>query len=304
MDYITKYRRELFLIAGIALMCIFTACNESSNDYLRPGELFPKADKGTIFVGESVLFTDYSTRVESRRWSFEGGNPSSSEEQQVEVNYAVAGSYDATLEITFEDGSTVSENLTISVNNEYVPLVNVEGPTYVFYSEDQDLPQDHPAFTLNRSGVAKVGFVGGAFEGNEAINVSYDPDREPNTFIMLQTNKVGTADLTEYIDGYLNLAMKSTSSDPILVRIEGGGANSSARVNAGDYGFERDGSWHFISIPIADVLADIATEDGKLALLGSFDQFRLRNVTGAMTKETFDFTVDFIFFSVNKPTLN
>ncbi|NLJ01698.1 MAG: hypothetical protein GX371_11215 [Bacteroidales bacterium] len=285
-------------------MCIFTACNESSNDYLRPGELFPKADKGTIFVGESVLFTDYSTRVESRRWSFEGGNPSSSEEQQVEVNYAVAGSYDATLEITFEDGSTVSENLTISVNNEYVPLVNVEGPTYVFYSEDQDLPQDHPAFTLNRSGVAKVGFVGGAFEGNEAINVSYDPDREPNTFIMLQTNKVGTADLTEYIDGYLNLAMKSTSSDPILVRIEGGGANSSARVNAGDYGFERDGSWHFISIPIADVLADIATEDGKLALLGSFDQFRLRNVTGAMTKETFDFTVDFIFFSVNKPTLN
>src|SRR5690554_2095730 len=85
-------------------MCIFTACNESSNDYLRPGELFPKADKGTIFVGESVLFTDYSTRVESRRWSFEGGNPSSSEEQQVEVNYAVAGSYDATLEITFEDG--------------------------------------------------------------------------------------------------------------------------------------------------------------------------------------------------------
>ena len=46
------------------------------------------------------------------------------------------------------------------------------------------------------------------------------------------------------------------------------------------------------------------TEAGKLALLGSFDQFRLRNQTGEFNRETFDFTIDFIFFSVNKPTLN
>lgn len=302
MKYINK-REYIFLIVT-ALVVFVAACDRSTPDYLRPGEIFPKASQQNVFVGESIVFTDYSTRVESRQWTFEGGTPSSSTEQQVEINYPNPGSWEATLEVTYEDGTTTSETLTVRIDEEYVPLVDVEGPTYVFYSEDQELSQDHPVFTLNRSGVAKVDFVGNAFEGEQAINVSYDESREPNTFIMLQTNKVGTADLTEYIDGYLNLAMKSTSTDPILVRIEGGGANSAAYVGAGDYGFERDGNWHFVSIPMADVLSSIGTEAGQLSLLGSFDQFRLRNQTGEMNKETFDFTVDFIFFSVNKPTLN
>lgn len=288
----------------ISLIAIFISCDKNTNDYLRPGEIFPKASSESVFIGESIVFTDYSTRVQSRQWTFEGGSPSSSTEQQVEVTYTTSGTYGATLDITYEDGTTVSETLNIKIEEEYVPLVNVEGPTYVFYSEDQDLPQEHPSFGLSRSGVAKVSFVGNAFEGEEAINVAYDSEREPNTFIMLQTNKVGQADLSEYIDGYLNLAMKSTSTDPVLVRIEGGGANSAAYVGAGDYGFERDGNWHFVSIPMADVLSAIDTEAGKLALLGSFDQFRLRNQTGEFNRETFNFSVDFIFFSVNKPTLN
>lgn len=283
---------------------VFTACEEDDNNYLRPGEVFSHADKDKIFVGETVVFTDFSTRVSAREWSFEGGSPASSNEQKVEVSYPSAGVFNATLDITYEDGSTATETLVVTVTEEYVPLVTLEGPRYVFYSEDQELEQEHPEFGLGRSGVAKVGFVGNAFEGSEAINVSYDVDREPNTFIMLQTDKKGQVDLTQYIDGYLNLAMKSTSQDPILVRIEGGGATSYAYVGAGDYGFERDGNWHFISIPMADVLSQIDNEGGKLALLGSFDQFRLRNQTGEFTKDGFDFTVDFIFFSVNKPTLN
>ncbi len=301
MNYMYK---NYIVILITSFMVLFTACEENNNEYLRPGELFPKADKESIFIGESIVFTDYSTRVQSRQWTFEGGSPSTSTEQQVEVSYSTHGVFNTTYEVTFEDGSTSSETLTVTVNKEYVPLVNVDGPTYVFYSEDQDLPQDHPVFSLGRSGIAKVSFVGNAFEGEEAINVTYDPDREPNTFIMLQTNKVGAVDLTEYIDGYLNLAMKSTSTDPVLVRIEGGGANSSVYVGAGDYGFERDGNWHFISIPITDVLSSIDSEAGRLALLGSFDQFRLRNQTGEFNRETFNFSVDFIFFSVNKPTLN
>ena len=112
-----------------------------------------------------------------------------------------------------------------------------------------------------------------------------------------------TADLTQFINGYLNIALKSTSQDPVHVRIEGGGANSYAKVNAGDYGFERDGNWHFISIPMQDVLSRIDTEAGQLALLGSFDQFRLRNQTGEFDSSTFDFSADFIFFSNELPVL-
>lgn len=298
-------KRNFTILLTLAITAVvFTACEEDDNDYLRAGELFAHADKERIFVGESVVFTDFSTRVADRKWSFEGGSPSNSTEQRVEVTFASAGVFTATLEVTYEDGSTATDNLEVTVMEEYIPLVTLEGPRYVFYSEDQELSQDYPAFGLSRSGVAKVGFVGNAFEGSEAINIGYDADRESNTFAMLQTEKKEQVDLTEYIDGYLNLAMKSTSQDPILVRIEGGGANSYAYVGPGDYGFERDGSWHFISIPMADVLSQIDTEAGKLALLGSFDQFRLRNQTGEFTKDGFDFTVDFIFFSVNKPSLN
>jgi len=296
-------RIQVWFIAIVSGL-FFAGCEEESNDYARAGEIFPRTDRGSAYVGESIVFTDYSTRVVERNWTFEGGTPGSSTEQQVSVLYPNAGVFSARLEVTFEDGSTVDELLEVAITTEYVPLVTLEGPRYVFYSEDQELAQEHPAFGLGSSGLAKVGFVSNAFEGEEAINISFDPDKS-STFIMLQTDKVGTADLTEFRDGYLNLAIKSTSVDPLHIRIEGGGANSYAYVAPGGYGFERDGNWHFISIPMDDVLAQIATEDGKMALLGSFDQFRLRNQTGELSsRETFDFTVDFIFFSVNRPVLN
>ena len=120
---------------------------------------------------------------------------------------------------------------------------------------------------------------------------------------MLQTQKVGEVDLTAFRNGYLNLAMKSTSNDLVLVRIEGGGANSYAYVGSGDYGFERDGTWKFLSIPMEDVLSQISTEQGKMALLGSFDQFRLRNQTGEFDPSTWDFSADLIFFSNELPTI-
>lgn len=266
------------------------------------GQLFPSASMTTIFVGQSIDFKDYSTRVDSRQWTFEGGSVGSSSEKEVTVTYSTPGAYTATLDVVFQDGSKGSESFLITVAEEHVPLVAVEGPTYVFYSEDEDFPQDHPSFSLQDSGLGLAGFTASAFEGNEAMNLSIDPSAS-STFAMLQTQKVGDVDLTQYLNGYLNLALKSTSQDPVHVRIEGGGANSYAKVNAGDYGFERDGEWHFISIPMQDVLSRIDTEEGQLALLGSFNQFRLRNQTGEFDASTFEFSADFIFFSTELPTL-
>jgi len=266
------------------------------------GIMYPFASMTTIFVGQSVDFKDYSTRVESRQWTFEGGSIGTSSQNEVTVTYSQPGEFAATLDLIFTDGSKGSETFLITVNEEHVPLVSVEGPTYVFYSEDPDLPQDHPKFNLQDSGLGLAQFSASAFEGNESMNLSIDPSAS-STFAMLQTEKVGTADLTQFINGYLNIALKSTSQDPVHVRIEGGGANSYAKVNAGDYGFERDGNWHFISIPMQDVLSRIDTEAGQLALLGSFDQFRLRNQTGEFDSSTFDFSADFIFFSNELPVL-
>lgn len=283
------------------LIILVAGCKDEAVTPKR-GLLYPGADKNTVFVGEKINFSDYSTRVMSRQWTFEGGSPASATENTVEILYSEAGTYSAILEVTYLDGTTEMETIQVTVNNEYVPLVSVSGPTYVFYSEDPELVQDHPIFSLSRSGVGLARFVAGAFEGSEAINLSIDPNAT-NTFAMLQTQTVGNADLTQFRNGYLNLAIRSTSQDPILVRIEGGGANSYAYVGPNDYGFERDGTWKFISLPMDDVLSQIASEEGKMALLGSFNQFRLRNQTGEFNPGTFDFSVDLIFFSNEIPTI-
>lgn len=289
--------------SALALSVIATAAAcQKETEAPQHGLIYPHADNTTIIVGETVNFSDFSTRTMSRTWTFEGGSPSRADEKALGVQYNTAGTYTATLEVTYRDGATESESFQISVNEEYIPLVTVEGPTYVFYSEDPELPQDHPAFGLDDSGVGVASFISNAFEGSEAINLSVDPDAS-GTFAMLQTRKVGTADITEFRNGYLNLALKSTSNDPVHVRIEGGGAVSHAYVGAGDYGFERDGMWHYISIPMEDVLSEIDTEEGKMTLLASFDQFRLRNQTGEFNRSTFDFSADLIFFSNELPTL-
>lgn len=294
--------RSYFKIAlALSIGFVAMACQE---DTLAPtrGLLYPAANITTITVGETVSFADYSTRVLGRQWTFAGGQPASSTENALQVTYTEPGTYAATLEVTYMDGTTETESLQITVNDVYVPLVTVEGPTYVFYSEDPELTQDHPKFSLSRSGVALSRFVSSAFEGSEAINLSIDP-AVTNTFAMLQTQNVGNVDLRAFRNGYLNLAIRSESQNPILVRIEGGGANSYAYVGPGDYGFERDGSWKFISIPMEDVLSQINVEDGKMALLGNFNQFRLRSQTGQFNPATFDFSVDLIFFSNAIPTI-
>lgn len=267
------------------------------------GEIYPEASQTSILKGKSVVFSDYSTRVISRQWTFEGGSPNTSTINKVEVAYEEAGEYAAKLDVTFEDGSTKSETIIISVTKEYVPLVSVDGATFVLYSEDQSLPQDYPTFTPSKSGVGVAKFVSAGFEGMESINLSVDPDKS-GTFAMLQITGKGTFDLRKFRNGYLNLALKSTNEDPVNVRIDGGGATSHALVAPGDYGFDRDGQWHFISIPMEDVLSKIDTEEGKMSLLQGFDQFRYRNEMGKFNKSTFDHSLDFIFFSEKLPILN
>src|SRR5690554_703876 len=195
-------------VLAVSVLFMASACQDETITPTR-GLLYPSANMTTIFVGQTISFADYSTRVASRAWTFEGGSPSSSAESAVEVSYAEAGTYTARLDVTYIDGTTETETISISVNNEYVPLVTIDGPTYVFYSEDPELTQDHPRFSLSRSGLGLARYTASAFEGEEAINFTIDPDAT-STFAMLQTQNVGTADLTEFRNGYLNLAMRST----------------------------------------------------------------------------------------------
>ena len=69
-----------------------------------------EADVTTIFVGQSVLFTDQSTNNPTDySWTFEGGTPGSSSIQNPSVTYNTAGTYDVTL---YVENSAGNDELT------------------------------------------------------------------------------------------------------------------------------------------------------------------------------------------------
>ena len=85
-----------------------------------PPEADFEADQTTIVEGESVSFTDLSTNnPTSWSWSFEGGTPESSDEQNPVVTYNEPGEYSVALVATNEGGSdteTKDAYITVGVN--------------------------------------------------------------------------------------------------------------------------------------------------------------------------------------------
>jgi PKD repeat protein len=64
-----------------------------------------EADNTVICVGSSVNFTNLSTAEETYSWTFEGGTPATSTDENPTVTYNTPGTYDVTLEVYLNDDS-------------------------------------------------------------------------------------------------------------------------------------------------------------------------------------------------------
>ncbi len=110
----------------------------------------------------SVTFTDQSVgNVTSRSWIFEGGNPSTSTDQNPVVNYSVAGSWDVSL--TVSDGT--NEN-TMEMTDYITVYANPE----VTLAQFDTACLNWPAFELT-GGLP----VGGEYSGTGVDNGIFDP---------------------------------------------------------------------------------------------------------------------------------
>lgn len=119
-----KFTVDLSAYAGKQVQFSFVYQGDYGEDEAIDGFKVKQANTGddaviNIKEGESVHFMDNSTgNITSWNWTFEGGNPSSSTEQNPVVTYDKAGSY--TVSLTVGDGTTTS-----TVTRE--AYVNVEG---------------------------------------------------------------------------------------------------------------------------------------------------------------------------------
>lgn len=119
-----KFTVDLATYAGKQVQFSFVYQGDYGEDEAIDGFKVKQANTGddaviNIKEGESVHFMDNSIgNITSWNWTFEGGNPSSSTEQNPVVTYDKAGSY--TVSLTVGDGTTTS-----TVTRE--AYVNVEG---------------------------------------------------------------------------------------------------------------------------------------------------------------------------------
>ncbi|MBR4582325.1 MAG: PKD domain-containing protein [Bacteroidales bacterium] len=79
-----------------------------------------------ITAGEIITYTNASENATSIAWTFEGGNPSSSTENTVEVTYATAGNYTTTLTAYGENNTESTKTVGVNVSSVPTPVFNVD----------------------------------------------------------------------------------------------------------------------------------------------------------------------------------
>jgi hypothetical protein len=106
----------LTFIGAISLLIV--GC--SGDDAAPMSEMIfdPDVSSNKTEVNVPITFTDYSTGVSSRLWTFPGGNPATSTEEVVDVSFSKEGPITCKVEVTFEDGFTETKDLVIQVGNE------------------------------------------------------------------------------------------------------------------------------------------------------------------------------------------
>ncbi len=175
------------------LVCIIVLSIWSCSDDAAVVEIFfdPDVSSETTNLGQSVVFTDYSSGVKSRLWTFPGGTPATSTEKEVSVVFSQVGLINCTIENTFIDGTTENKSVFVQVGS---GLINYE------VSTAQADVGETITFTDNSNSVASRvwTFPGGtpATSTDAEVNVTFNQE-EPVTCTLDVTFLNGIVDTQE-----------------------------------------------------------------------------------------------------------
>ena len=154
-------KRIFFLSLIISVSTFSTSCDKNDDDLPVIITADFTADKFEIEEGDSIVFTDISTgESTSWSWTFEGGEPTSSTEQNPTVSYSVAGTYEVSLTITNGDAEDTETKVNyITVNEKPVPFQKLY---------DQGIDKYLGVFTPGSSNTTPQGVTEHIFTGIDA----------------------------------------------------------------------------------------------------------------------------------------
>jgi|GEM_PF-588981 len=284
---------------GVALMLLSCEKEETKDVRLyEPGVLDAASTATGIGFGETITYTDLSTKVFSRKWVFQGGNPAVSSDSVVTVTYPVGGAYTTILDVVFIDNQKGQLVFDVEVEKDpdtVIPEYDF-GATYGIYTE---IPEITPgvssvvAVNMNDFPGEKTSM---AYEGVEAYVFAATGESDW-AMAGLQVGNNGEVDFTPFADGYYNFTIKSECQADILIRIrckEGGNAVFTFTAEGEEYGFARDGRWHMVSIPVSDIVA----KDNAINLARINDFILFRSTPGDVRDyDNYEFFVDHVFLS-------
>ncbi|UXP32059.1 PKD domain-containing protein [Reichenbachiella agarivorans] len=165
------------LVAG--LIAFLSSCEkEDEGTGEESGLIEIRASQKGIMRGGTVLFADSSTKVSQREWLFAGGKPETSTDATVTVQYDSAGLFKASLRVTYTNGETELEEVTIRV---------VDGLTAGF-SVDQDSVIEYSYVQFSDTTIGTADEWIWEFEGGEPATST---DRQP----MVHYKNVGMYDV-------------------------------------------------------------------------------------------------------------
>lgn len=148
--------------------------------------------------------------------------------------------------------------------------------------------QINNAYTINT--------VAEAFEGTEALEFKFDKIDTWGVMGSIQPSE-SPADISEYANGYYHVTLKTTSSGIMNIRLQGGGMNGYVQLDDATktYGFNRDGTWQSLKIP----MADFKTDDGSSPDFAAITElFVLRSAASSVAAdEDWDWYVDNIYLT-------
>lgn len=139
------------------------------------------------------------------------------------------------------------------------------------------------------------------FEGANAVEFKFDPQDTWGVMgaIRLSDGAGGfvDADISEFASGFYNISLKTTCTLKMNLRLQGGGTNGFVQLDDAvkTYGFERDGAWHTLKIPISDFVADGGATPNYSAI-SHFLVMRSAEPAVAAT-EDWDWYVDNVYLS-------
>lgn len=178
------------------------------------------ADATEVCTGTTVNFTDASAGADSWSWSFEGGTPSSSTDQNPSVVYNTPGTYNVELEVTNSAGSTATELKLDYINVIETPVKagTPVGEANVCTDQIYNYGIDEVAYAADYEWEIDPASAGTLIPNANSAQIEVASDWTGDfTLKVRATNMCGDGEWSDNLEG-------TVSQSPSIYNVEGGGS--------------------------------------------------------------------------------